>query len=246
MNMKLSYRDKVIFIVVIVIIVLIAGYFIFIKAKITESQDTKNNLELKQMEQQEVDDKIATLSDLESQLKSSVKEVDDAQSPFMDEQETYQADQYIYELLKDTGAEFKSMELTGEAAGSLSEYFYIRNSVAYDLKINADLSGDSLPQEVYDAYYGTAPTAADDVTVAVEEVTVIMSVECDDEGVPDWDILYQIMDNISNDEKTLYIQLFSAANATVEGAEDGEAVTSEVQLVVDVFSVQHMDTAQAK
>jgi cell division protein FtsL len=246
MNMKLSYRDKVIFIVVIVIIVLIAGYFIFIKAKITESQDTKNNLELKQMEQEEVDAKIDTLPDLESQLKNSVKEVDDAQSAFMDEQETYEADQYIYELLKDTGVEFKSMALSGEAAGNLSEYFYIRNSVAYDLKINADLSGDSLPQEVYDSYYGTDPTAAADVMVAVDEVTLTLTVECDDEGIPDWDVLYQIMDNISNDEKTLYIKSFSAENVSVEDMEEGEDLTTDVQVVVDVFSVQHMDTAQAK
>ena len=46
---------------------------VFIKARIAESQDVKNNLTLKEQEKAEVEAKINTLSDLESQLKNDIK-----------------------------------------------------------------------------------------------------------------------------------------------------------------------------
>lgn len=92
MNMKLSYRDKVIFIAVVVVMVLVAGFFIFVKSALNESQSVKNNLTLKEQERDEVDAKIATLPDLQAQLDSSVKEVDSTQDVFYTEQESYEAD----------------------------------------------------------------------------------------------------------------------------------------------------------
>lgn len=150
----------------------------------------------------------------------------------------------LYELLKDSGAYFKSMELTGEAAGPLSDYFYIRNSVAYDLKMNADLSGTSLPQEVYDAYNGNVPVGAEDATVAVEEMTITFAIPCDTQGSPDWDVIYKIFDGVSLDDKTLYIKSFSAGESDVSVVDGKDTV--EVVAVVDVFSVHHMDISQAK
>ena len=93
MNMKLSYRDKVIFMVVVVVAILLFGFFFFVRAKIQESQDMKDNLTAKETERDEVDAKIDTLASLEEQLKNDIKEVDDLQKDFIDEQETFQADQ---------------------------------------------------------------------------------------------------------------------------------------------------------
>lgn len=241
MNMKLSYRDKVIFIVVIVILVLVVGFFLFIKAKITESQDVKNNLTIKEQERADVEAKIATLEDLKKQLQEDVKEVDTMQENFLEEQESFEADQYLYDLLKDTGITFKAMELTGEQEGIISQYFYVRNAVAYDLKMNADLSADSLPQEVYDKYYGTEPTAADDVIIAVDEVKVTFSVAIDEEGWPDWDAVLAAFDAISKHDKTLYIKGVEAGES--EQDDESGIGLSDIIMTVDVYSVHHMDTS---
>ncbi|MBQ8569764.1 MAG: hypothetical protein IJ446_11160 [Oscillospiraceae bacterium] len=247
MNMKLSYRDKIIFIVVIVILVLVVGFFVFIKARITESQDVKNNLTLKEQEKSEVESKINTLSDLEAQLKNDIKEVDSMQEPFLDEHYAFQADQYLYDLLKDTGITFKSMEIAGETEGMLSQYFYTRNALAYDLKMNADLSGDSLDQEVYDEYYATVPSAADDVKIAVDEVIITYGVPADSETLlPDWDIVLKTFDAISKDDKTLYIKAFEAGEGDDGGGEEASEPMSEMIMTVDVYSIHHMDTAAVK
>lgn len=246
MNMKLSYRDKVIFMVVVVVAILLFGFFFFVRAKIQESQDMKDNLTAKETERDEVDAKIDTLASLEEQLKNDIKEVDDLQKDFIDEQETFQADQYLYALLEPAGARFASMALTGEAEGELSPYFYLRNCVAYDLKINADIAGDSLPQQVYDKYYQTNPEGDAPVTVALDEVTITMNVVLDEDGFPDWEPIYQVFDLVSNHDKTIYLKSFSSA----EPYEGDETLSvepySSFEIVVDVFSIHHMDTSQVK
>lgn len=245
MNMKLSYRDKVIFIVVIVILVLVVGFFVFIKARITESQDVKNNLTLKEQEKAEVEAKINTLSDLETQLKNDIKEVDSMQEPFLDEHHAFESDQYLYDLLKDTGITFKGMEIVGETEGALSQYFYTRNALAYDLKMNADLSGEGLDQEVYDEYYNTIPKAAEDVKISVDEVKITFSVECDPETkMPDWEPVLKSFDAISKHDKTLYIKLVESGES--QDGDEGINPTADIEMTVDVYSIYHMDTSAIK
>lgn len=244
--MKLSYRDKVIFMVVVVVAILLFGFFFFVKAKIQESQDMKDNLTAKEAERDEVDAKIDTLTSLEDQLKNDIKEVDDLQKDFIEEQETFQADQYLYELLEPAGARFSSMSLTGETEGELSPYFYLRNCVAYDLKINADIAGDSLPQQVYDKYYQTNPSPDPAVIVALDEVTITVNVDVDEDGAPDWEPIYQMMDTISNHDKTIYLKSFASGDNN-EGDEELELLPySSFEFVIDVFSIEHMDTSLAK
>ncbi|MGN1416600.1 MAG: hypothetical protein ACI4XF_07145 [Oscillospiraceae bacterium] len=244
--MKLSYRDKVIFIAVVVVAVLMIGFFFFVKPKISESQDVKNSLEQKEQEQAEVNAKIETLPQLQKQLDDSIKEVDDMQEDFVEEQETFQADQYIYELLAESGVQFRTVALTGELEGELSPYFYEKMCTAYDIKINADLSGDSLPQEVYDKYYETYPEPAEGVTVAVEEVSVTFGVPLTSEGFVEWDYLFDVIDTISLSDKTLYIKSISGGNVDEGDAEKDVDPSGEFTVVIDVFSIQHMDTEQAK
>ena len=246
MSMKLSYRDKVIFIAVVVIAVLMIGFFFFVKAKISESQDIKNSLEQKEQEQAEINAKIETLPQLKKQLEDSIKEVDDMQKNFVDEQDAYEADQYIYEMLAETGIQFRAMSLTGELEGELAQYYYEKNATAYDLKINADLSGDSLPQEVYDKYYGTYPAAAEAVVVAVDEITLNFGVEVSTEGFIDWEPIFKVMDTISLSDKTIYLKSLSAGNVSEGDEERGIDPSAEIEVVIDVFSIQHMDTNQAK
>lgn len=246
MNMKLSYRDKVIFMVVVVVAILLLGFFVFVKGKIQESQDMKDNLTAKETERDEVDAKIETLSALEDQLKNDIKEVDDLQKDFIEEQETFQADQYLYELLEPTGVAFASMTLTGETEGELSPYFYIRNSVAYDLKINADISGDSLPQQVYDKYRQENPTPDAPVIVALDEVSITLNVALDEDGFPDWEPIYQTFDAVSNHDKTIYLKSFSSEDGNEGDEELNISPYSSFTIVVDVFSIEHMDTSQAK
>ena len=244
MNMKLSYRDKVIFIVVIVLIVLAVGFFVFVKAKIQESKDMQANLEVKQEELDEVHAKIDTLEPLKQQLKNDIKEVDELQAPFMDEQLTFEADQYIYEILSGIpDVKILSMTLTGEDAGALSPYYYQRNTLAYDLKMNSDLTGDSLDQDVYDKYYNTFPAAPENAIVAVDTIELEIAIPIKD-NQPDWDTAMAIVDAFADHEKTLYLSSFGGAESLVEDPETKEPISSTIKITVNVYSVYKMDTSK--
>lgn len=246
MSMKLSYRDKVIFIVVIVIVVLVGGFFIFVKAKITESQNVKNDLIAKEQEKQSTDDRIATLEDLKKQLENDIKEVDNMQGPFLDEQKDFEADKYLYEIISPTGVQFRELEETRAVEGELSEYYYTKESLAYDIKINADLTGDSLPQEVYDKYYETEIPQTPPVLVAKNTVEMVLGVGQDDQGAPDFDMIMDVWDAVAEHDKTINLYSFSKEDTVTIGEGDTAVSFEAIKVVVDIYSIHHMDTSQAK
>ena len=77
--MKLSYRDKVIFICAIVFLVLIAGFFLFIKPKYEEMVSAKTYLTSKEAEKAEIEGKINTLTTLVEQVKATAEAVEEQQ-----------------------------------------------------------------------------------------------------------------------------------------------------------------------
>lgn len=247
MSMKLSYRDKVIFIAVVVVVILVGGFFIAVKPKISESQDIKNTLTSKEEEKQAADDKIATLEPLKSQLDDSIKEVDEKQEAFLDEQQDFEADKYIQELLAPTEIQFRSFSESRESTGTLSEYYYTRESIVYDIKMNADISGDSLPQEVYDAYYETGVAQSADVTVAVNTVTLEFGVPLADDGTADWTKFEAVWDTIAESGKTVHLDSFGNGGATEADADNPDAEDyATAEATISIYSIYHMDTSLAK
>ena len=75
MNLKLSYRDKVIFIVVMVILVLVAGFFLLIRPKFEQVELAKETLAQKQQEKADIDAKIDTLPIIIDNLKATAEEI---------------------------------------------------------------------------------------------------------------------------------------------------------------------------
>ncbi len=140
MNLKLSYRDKVIFIVVMVILVLVAGFFIFIRPKFEKVEIAKNNLAAKQQEKIDIDAKIGTLSDIVDTMKATAEEIGEKQEIFLDEAHPYINETYIRELLSGLNVDITSMNTTYTTAGAINRYTVNKQHyLAYENKINADL-----------------------------------------------------------------------------------------------------------
>ena len=209
MNMKLSYRDKIIFIVVIVIVILIAGFFLLIRPKFQEIDTAKANYEAKKQEQEEIDAKISTLPQLIENIKSVAKEIGEEQELFMTEQDPYLNEIYVREALESTGVEYKSISTT------------------YATKMNTDLYHE-LPQEVYDLYLETAPAGYPEATIGITtmELTFYGDNELDD--------VYNVINKLSQDEKAVILNSVSSGDITAET--EGETRT-EFTCVITVYSV---------
>ena len=171
MNLKLSYRDKVIFIVVMIILVLVAGFFIFIKPKFESVEIAKANLAAKQQEKADIEAKIGTLSDIIDNMKAIAEEIGEKQEIFLDEAHPYVNETYIRDALSSLNLDIISMNTSYTTASAISRYTVAKqNYLAYENKMNADLYNE-LPQEVYDLYNGVAPQSYPNTIIGVTTVT---------------------------------------------------------------------------
>lgn len=222
MNMKLSYRDKVIFIVAIVVIILVAGFFLLIKPKFEEIDVAQANYDSKVAEREAVDAKIGTLPAIVENLKAAAQAVGDEQGIFLEEMAPYENETYIRELLESQRVEVRNMNTAYTFAGNIARYAVSEaNILAYENKINTDLYNE-LPQEVYDAYNGVpAPTYPS----AIIGVTTMNCTYASDDINTD----YRIIDRLASDEKTIILNTIS--NST-ENDEAGDERTTAINLTM--------------
>lgn len=215
--MKLSYRDKVIFVAAIVIIIVVAGIFLFIKPKFGEMNKAKLALEKKQTEQAGVEEKINSLPDIVAKLKETAQDVGEIQEFFMVEQDPYLNEQYVREILGNNVSTL-GMETQYTAASDLKEYVVNpTNVVAYDLLVNGDLYNE-LPQEVYDVYNKTAKKKGDKCVIGVTTMRVDYRDKVDYSGI------YKFIDAVKDNGKTILLTSFNKAEDSVGATEVEESV----------------------
>ena len=217
MSMKLSYRDKVIIIVLAVLVVLGVGIFTFIKPKFADLQASEDRLTAKEAERDDVQSKMET------------------QKQFMSERdygETYQISKYLMDKLHPAGIEITGISLDRLTSTQLEAYTYNKYAVAYPMKINADIAG-KLPPEVGYAYEGGYPAAP--ASVAVGGTVVTVSYTCtNNDGV--FDAIQSVADN----EENIYLQSVSASYKDEGKTEDGKI---EGDMVIEIYEVYTMDPA---
>ncbi|MDE5741423.1 MAG: hypothetical protein K2H90_03135 [Oscillospiraceae bacterium] len=240
MNMKLSYRDKVIFIVVIVIIILVAGFFLFIQPKFQDVEREKYNLETKQQERVDIETKIATLDSIIDEIKTTADEIGEKQGIFLEEQAPYLNETYIREALTAERLDIKSMNTTYTTAGAINRYTVEpANILVYDNKMSADLYNE-LPQEVYDKYNNVAPESFPNTVIGITTVNVSF-----DGGTDPVANANRAIDRIAQDEKTIILNTISTE--TREGsAETSDGDQSEVMATITMYSIFPLNVEQVK
>ncbi|MGN0552770.1 MAG: hypothetical protein ACI4I1_05265 [Oscillospiraceae bacterium] len=199
--MKLSYRDKVIFVAAIVIVIIVAGIFLFIKPKFEEMNRAKLTLQNKQAEQADVEAKINTLPDIVASMKAAAQEVEEVQEYFMIEQDPYLNEQYVREILGNN-VETLAMNTEYTDVDELTQYVVNpENVISYDLLINGDLYNE-LPQEVYDNYYKVGKKVGGQCIIGVTNMNVIYRDKTDYSGI------YKFIDAVKDNGKTIIVTSF--------------------------------------
>lgn len=238
MNMKLSYRDKVIFIVAIVIIIIVAGIFLFIKPKFEEISSAQYALEQKQTERDEIDAKIATLPIIIEDIKKIAKEIGEKQPLFLEEQDPYLNETYIREAL--SNVEIIRMDTQYTAAANLGRYVVNpAHILTYDNKMSADLYKE-LPQEVWDRYNGVQRPAYPGVIIGTTNMsfTIKSDLELRD--------AYAVMDRLAEDEKAIILNTVSADSVDPNAPRTGEDAVTDREVIYDItmYSVFPLNVEQ--
>ena len=219
MNMKLSYRDKVIFIVAIIVIILVAGFFLLIKPKFEEIEVAQNNYETKVAEREAVDAKIGTLPTIVGSLKDAATAVGEIQGIFLEEQDPYLNEIYIREALAGENLTFSAMSTSYTQAGAINRYVVSpEHLLVYENKMNTDLYHE-LPEELYDMYNGVPAESYPDAVIGVTTMTFTYlsdSIEQD----------YRIIDKLAADEKTIILNTISSEAASAVADPEAERETT--------------------
>ena len=245
MSMKLSYRDKVIVIVVAVLVILGIGIFSFIKPKYEDLQVSKERLAAKEDEKAQVEAKMGTLEELKKKLEDDINAVVEDQEQFLSEEEyseTYQISQYLMDLLSNDRFEIKGISMGRLSTSNLSAYFYNKYAVAYPLKINGDINGE-LPPEVGYAATGSYPSAPASVKIAGTTVTV-------NYGCEEADDLLEAIQTIADHDKNLYVMTFSGSY--VDAADKAEATGEDAEdpfsgdITIAVYEIYPLDPDDVK
>lgn len=235
MNMKLSYRDKVIFIVAIVIIIIVAGIFVFIKPKFEEISSAEYALEQKQAERDEIDTKIASLPVIIQNVKDIAQEIGEKQPLFLEEQDPYLNETYIREALPNV--DITSMNTEYTVAENLGRYIVNpAHILTYDNKMNADLYNE-LPQEVWDQYNGVQREAFPGVIIGTTNMTFTIK---SDLALRD---AYAVMDRLAEDEKAIILNTVATDTTEPESGEDA-ATDRDVTYDITMYSVFPLNVEQ--
>lgn len=239
MSMKLSYRDKVIIIVVAVLVILGVGIFCFAKPKYEDLQVAKQRLAAKEDEQKQVEDKMGTLDDLKKQLETQINAIVDDQDKFLSEKdtgETYQISKYLMETLSPiSGFNITGLKMDPLDSKDLEAYYYNKKAISYPLKINGDIA-NKLPPEVGYATDGSWPDAPASVKVGGTVATV--SYECNNDAE-----LLDAIQLIADNEKNIYLLTFSGSYLQSEDAAASDEPKFKGDLTIAVYEIYPLDPA---
>lgn len=234
MNLKLSYRDKVIFIVVMVILVLVAGFFLLIRPKYEQVNLAKDTLTAKQQEKEDIDTKINTLPDIIKNMKDTAEEIGEKQEIFLDEAHPYVNEAYIRDALSSLNLDITEMRTDYTVASAINRYTVAKQHyLAYDNKMSSDLYNE-LPQEVYDLYNNVAAPAYPNTIIGVTNMTLTYNL-----GSNSLNRVYDVMDRLAGDEKAIILNSVSA-ESTPEGGDEPSATMSITMYSVFPLNVEEV------
>lgn len=142
MKTTLSYRDKIILLVIIVIAIFLVGIFVFIKPTSEKISSNKSELSTVQAEEERIRGIIDEIPTIESSIKSEYENAKALSNGFAQHRETYEAEELLQELFTQNQVEIQSVTAEPAAAEDVEFYYYTPNVVTYPLFEAADINGE--------------------------------------------------------------------------------------------------------
>ncbi|MBR1554338.1 MAG: hypothetical protein IJ644_02970 [Oscillospiraceae bacterium] len=154
MMREMSYRDKMILLIISVIIILAVGFFALIRPKYNTLVEDRIVYEDTKTEWEGIDAKLQQIPVLKEAITAEYKDsskiaemfVNEAFQPVNDTfdnlKANYVLDQYIQTKVDESELKVKSFDLSGISSQSLEYYYYTPDVLTYSLLESADINGD--------------------------------------------------------------------------------------------------------
>lgn len=141
MKTTLSYRDKIILLVIIVIAIFLVGIFAFIRPTSDKIASNKSELATVQAEEKRIRGIIDEIPNIESNIKSEYESAKELSNGFAQRRETYDAEMFVQNLFTENQVEIQSLIAEPAAPEEIEFYYYTPNVVTYPLFEAADING---------------------------------------------------------------------------------------------------------
>ncbi len=154
MKMEMSYRDKMILMVVGVIAILAVGFILLIKPKYEAWESHKVTRDQKKTDWQAIEMKLDQIEPLKKTIQDKTDDAqktaeifvntafDNANKTYTNEKNSYQLDQYVQEAINKSELQVTSMDIGATTAKTVSYYYYTPDVVTYSLLEAADINGE--------------------------------------------------------------------------------------------------------
>ncbi|MDR0975130.1 MAG: hypothetical protein LBL80_05510 [Ruminococcus sp.] len=231
--MKLSYRDKIIAIVITVIVILAVGIIFIVMPEIDKYQAKQLDVQNKETEQQTVQAKIDTLPVIQTDIIRSLGEIGNLQDPFYLEEYHYQLEQLFHSYADEAELDINSISFSIDTE-EIKAYQYqpAYNILAYTMKMNADLYG-TLPEEVMNIYNEVELAEKPMVDIGVMNINVVFG------EVVTWEDMEPFINVISDLDRTILINTLAPVD---DRDEEGNGGSTSVSLRLYTIVPMDIDT----
>lgn len=152
--MKLNYREKIMFGILIAVVILLVGVFVLIKPKNEEIKADEATLATKQEEQADLEARIARIEPLKKGIDKVYDETTKLTADFVpvsDINETQKLDQYMQHLAEEAGVRIDELNVSYPKEQELDYYYLEYEDLVSDMRNSADLNGGYA--EAYDEIF---------------------------------------------------------------------------------------------
>ncbi|MDE7094567.1 MAG: hypothetical protein K2O52_06625 [Oscillospiraceae bacterium] len=252
----MSYRDKMILVIITAIIILAAGFFGLIRPRYNALVADRDTYETTKTEWEGVELKLNQIPVLQDAIKTEASEAKKVAELFVNEafetvndtfdnvKANYILDQYVQPMIDESELEVTAFTADGISAENLDYYYYEPDVLTYSLLENADINS-SYAQQVSDLlkesnYLKTKETA--EVMVNKMSLTVKGTKEN----------LMMFLDKIKEDENAILVTTvtindyqFGAGQTRIENVEttdeEGNVTTTTREVTLDGDGKSEMD-----
>lgn len=233
--MKMSYRDRMIALIVIVVALILAGIFAIVKPVTTKISSNKSTLASVTAEKEDIENTISKIPSLGEAIQSEYEESKSYAEKFTDSRKGYEADQYIQEYFNSNSVEVLSMSVQEPTTQTISFYSYAPNIVTYPLLEAADINGTIAAETAEKLQTSTVLAGLETQDVEMYSVNVDFLSKKDD--------LLALVDSIKDLDENIIITDLSISDYTfgAEATDNTLKGYSEGSMTINFYVLQPLD-----
>lgn len=154
MKMEMSYRDKMVLLIVGVIVILVGGFFALIKPTYDKKVENEAIYKKTQETWEVIDREIKAIPTYQKKIEDIYNEANgtakifvnsafaSANKNFNGDRTSYELDQYLQKAMDESNVEVRAMDLGPVEARNMEYYYHVPNVLTYSLLEAADVNGN--------------------------------------------------------------------------------------------------------